>query len=68
MKVRTKANELELNLTPASNEELQVIAGGSIDLDGPQCGNVIPHFPYPGYTSLGSVVIIPAAQNTWAGH
>jgi hypothetical protein len=60
-------NKTEYALTEVSREELQTITGGSVDLDVPQCGNVVPVGPRP-YTAGSPVqVIIPAAQNTWTG-
>jgi hypothetical protein len=63
VKTRTNANELEQNLIAVTSAELQTVTGGSIDLDVPQCGTVIPHFPYPQPTAaLGSIVTLPAVQ------
>jgi hypothetical protein len=63
MKTRDNWNETEQNLIAVTGAELQTVTGGSIDLDVPQCGNVLPHFPYPQPTAaLGSIVTLPAAQ------
>jgi hypothetical protein len=63
MKTRTDTNEMEQNLIPVTGAELQTVTGGSIDLDVPQCGNVIPPLPYPqAYTTIGSVVTLPAVR------
>lgn len=64
MKTST-ANKPERTLSAVSNEELETVTGGSIDLDVPQCGNTFPVGPRP--STIGAQVIIPAAQNTWAG-
>jgi hypothetical protein len=62
MKTRTDTNETEQNLIPLTGAELRTVAGGSIDLDVPQCGTVIPPLPYPpASVALGSVTL-PAVQ------